>query len=303
MKRQPKRCLAVLLALLTLFSCLSVGVSALNVGDTVRISGSKEWISGFYYDFSGSGLGTNKYGQHQYLHTEDGRPAYCIEPNEHFTDGTKTIRDSVDSHSQDVRDKISFAELYGYGGNGTKYGYSWETEYVATWGIVWSLVLGHFDGAQEEAYLNHVFGGKTSAENRANAKAVYAKIKEQILSHKTVPSLPNVGFRIRNEQGEIIRESYTDESGIVEFDKLQKGKYTYQEFAAADGYVLDETEYPFEITDEQTVVRINMTNTPIPVEIPKTGESAAVWLTVTATAVLLSAAWVTLSQRKRKSKV
>lgn len=95
MKRQTKRCLAVLLALLTLFSCLSVGVSALTVGDTVRVSGSKEWISGFYYDFSGSGLGTNKYGQHQYLHTEDGRPAYCIEPNEHFTDGTKTIRDSM----------------------------------------------------------------------------------------------------------------------------------------------------------------------------------------------------------------
>ena len=188
MKRQTKRCLAVLLALLTLFSCLSVGVSALTVGDTVRVSGSKEWISGFYYDFSGSGLGTNKYGQHQYLHTEDGRPAYCIEPNEHFTDGTKTIRDSVDSLSEDVQDKISFAELYGYDGKSTKYGYSWETEYVATWGIVWSLVLGHFDGAQEEAYLNHVFGGRTSAENRANAKAVYAKIKEQILSHKVIPS-------------------------------------------------------------------------------------------------------------------
>ncbi len=188
MKRQTKRCLAVLLALLTLFSCLSVGVSALNVGDTVRVSGSKEWISGFYYDFSGSGLGTNKYGQHQYLHTEDGRPAYCIEPNEHFTDGTKTIYEHVDSLSEDLQDKLSFAELYGYDGNGTKYGYSWETEYVATWGIVWSLVLGHFDDAQEEAYLNHVFGGKTSAENRANAKAVYAKIKEQILSHKVIPS-------------------------------------------------------------------------------------------------------------------
>lgn len=187
MKKQTKRCFAVLLAMLMLFSCLSVGVSALSVGETVKVSGSKEWISGFYYDFSGSGLGTNKYGQHQYLHTEDGRPAYCIEPNEHFTDGTKSIRDSVDSLPADVRDQISFAILYGYDGN-TKYGYSWQTEYVATWGVVWSLVLGHFDGAQEEAYLNHVFGGKTSAENRTNAKAVYAKIKAQVLSHKVIPS-------------------------------------------------------------------------------------------------------------------
>ena len=122
MKKQTKRCFAVLLAMLMLFSCLSVGVSALSVGETVKVSGSKEWISGFYYDFSGSGLGTNKYGQHQYLHTEDGRPAYCIEPNEHFTDGTKSIRDSVDSLPADVRDQISFAILYGYDGN-TKYGY------------------------------------------------------------------------------------------------------------------------------------------------------------------------------------
>ncbi len=123
--------------------------------------------------------------------------------------------------------------------------------------------------------------------------------KSDILDGKL---LPNVGFRIRNEQGEIIREGYTDENGVVEFDKLQKGKYTYQEFAAADGYRLDETEYPFEITDEQTVVRINMTNELIPVEIPKTGGEILINSSLVAATVLATAAWITFAKKSRKKK-
>ena len=40
-------------------------------------------------------------------------------------------------------DNISFAFLYGFDGN-TKYGYSWQTEYVATQGVIWALVQGYF---------------------------------------------------------------------------------------------------------------------------------------------------------------
>lgn len=187
LKRLPKRCFAVLLAVLMLFSCLSAGVSALSVGETVKVSGAKEWIGGYYYSFQGSDFGTHKYGQHQHLHTADGRPAYCVEPNEHFTDGTKAIYDVFDELPRTVQQNITAAYLYGYDGN-TKYGYSWQTEYVATQGIVWALVQEYFNTAQEDAFLNCTFGGKTSASTRADCKAVYAKIKEQILTHYTVPS-------------------------------------------------------------------------------------------------------------------
>ena len=116
--------------------------------------------------------------------------------------------------------------------------------------------------------------------------------------------LPGVGFSIRNEQGEIIREGYTDENGVVEFDQLLKGKYTYQEFKAADGYVLDETEYPFEITDDSAVIRVSMTNEPTPIDIPQTSSSDhwAVLVALAGSATLISAAWLTLS-RKKKAKV
>lgn len=199
MKRVTKRILAVFLTLLMLFSSMSVMVSALNIGETVRVSGASEWISGFYYSFKNSGFGTNKYGQHQYLHTSNGRPAYCVEPNEHFTDGNKTIRETIDSLPENVQDNISFAFLYGFDGN-TKYGYPWQTEYVATQGVVWALVQGYFNTATEDAFLNCAFGGSTSSANRANCKAVYSKIKGQILSHKILPSfageIPSWGSKI-----------------------------------------------------------------------------------------------------------
>lgn len=112
--------------------------------------------------------------------------------------------------------------------------------------------------------------------------------------------LPNIGFRIRNEKGEIIREGYTDENGVVRFDHLRYGKYTYQEFSA-DGYILDSKEYPFEIAENGQVITVTMTNEPIPVEIPKTG-GKAVWVTATGVTVLVSAAWLTLATKKRRRK-
>ncbi len=221
MKKQAKRCLAVLLALLMLLSGMSVMTSALSVGQTIRVSGASEWISGYYYNFSGSGLGTNKYGQHQFLHTEDGRPAYCVEPDEHFTDGEKTIREYFDDLSRETQSYITAAYLYGYDGH-TKYGYSWQTEYVATWGVVWALTMGHFNTSREDAFLNCVFGGNTSASTRADCKAVYAKIKAQILTHYTVPSfaaeLPAWGSTLTLEYNSATGRyegSVTDTNGVL----------------------------------------------------------------------------------------
>ena len=221
MKKQASRFLAIILTVLMLFSPLSVAGSALSIGETVRVNGASEWISGFYYSFKNSGFGTNKYGQHQYLHTSNGRPAYCVEPNKHFTDGNKTIRETIDSLPENVQDNISFAFLYGFDGN-TKYGYSWQTEYVATQGVIWALVQGYFNTVQEDTFLNCAFGGSTSSANRANCKAVYSKIKGQILSHKILPSFagefPSWGSKITlkyNFSTGKYEGSVTDGNGVL----------------------------------------------------------------------------------------
>ena len=82
--------------------------------------------------------------------------------------------------------------------------------------------------------------------------------------------LPNAGFRIKDKDGNIVAEGRSDYDGKVKFEKLRIGEYTYQEFDAPAGYVIDETPYKFEIKEDGQIVKANMTNKSIPV----TGDEA-----------------------------
>lgn len=74
----------------------------------------------------------------------------------------------------------------------------------------------------------------------------------------TSEPLPNTGIRITNENGDVIVEGRTDENGEFKFEGLEYGKYFYQEFDAPDGYVLDETPWPFEIKENGEVVKCQL---------------------------------------------
>lgn len=185
MKQTTKRILAVLMAMLMLLSCLSAGVSALGNGDTVQVSGTKDWVQGYYCDFDGN-FGTGHYGQYQWLKA-DGQTAYCVEPTKSLTAGSKTIDEMWAGFTEGQRDLVTAAYIYGYNGY-SRYGYSDAAEYVATQAIMWAIYFNAFNNASEETLLNCAFGSKTSAENRAAGRAAYAKIKEQMVSHYTRPS-------------------------------------------------------------------------------------------------------------------
>ena len=86
--------------------------------------------------------------------------------------------------------------------------------------------------------------------------------------------LPNAGFRIKDEDGNVVAEGYTDENGIARFT-LEYGKYTYEEFDAPDGYQIDTTPHSFEIREDGEIVKAEMTNEKIPtVDVPQTGDSS-----------------------------
>lgn len=86
--------------------------------------------------------------------------------------------------------------------------------------------------------------------------------------------LPNTGFRIKDADGNIVAEGYTDENGIARFT-LRYGKFTYEEFAALEGYLLDTTPHEFEITEDGQVVKAEMTNEKIPApDVPQTGDTS-----------------------------
>ena len=99
--------------------------------------------------------------------------------------------------------------------------------------------------------------------------------------------IPNCGIRIKDELGNTVVEGRTDQNGEVKF-RLRAGKYTYSEFDAPAGYLLDESEYPFEITEDGQIIKAVMTNEKIPTpSIPKTGDNSnrGFWIGLGAVAI------------------
>lgn len=108
-------------------------------------------------------------------------------------------------------------------------------------------------------------------------KGIFELTKTDVADGKL---LPNAGFRIKDEAGNIVATGVTDKNGMATFT-LRVGKYTYQEYDAPEGYLIDEGEYPFEIKKDGEIVKAKMTNEKEPVEeitTPKTGDESNVGL-------------------------
>ena len=71
--------------------------------------------------------------------------------------------------------------------------------------------------------------------------------------------IPDCTFEILNENKEQVITGTTDENGIAHF-QLAIGKYFYREISAPDIYEIDDTPYPFEITENDDIVKAKMTN-------------------------------------------
>lgn len=147
-------------------------------------------------------------------------------------------------------------------------------------------------------------GETVTVENEAGVGFTNKPIVGELELTKTDISdgkvLANVGFRIRNEAGEIVAEGYTDENGITKFT-LRYGKYTYEEFAPLDGYTPDTKAYPFEIKEDGEIVKAAMTNERIP-EVPQTGDESNIgfWIGLAAVALggVIATAIVLIKKKK-----
>ena len=118
--------------------------------------------------------------------------------------------------------------------------------------------------------------------------------------------LADAGFRIRDEDGNIVATGRTDENGTVSFT-LRYGKYTYQEYDAPEGYLIDEQEYPFEIKEDGQIVKAIMTNAREPEEPvipPKTGDdrNTGMWTAISVVTAAGGAVFGFLAGRCRKKK-
>ena len=103
----------------------------------------------------------------------------------------------------------------------------------------------------------------------------------EILKKDGETSVPikGCGILIKDENGNIVAEGYTDGNGKILFDGLRYGKYTYQEFSAPEGYILDETEHAFEIKENSVIIKAEMTNQKKPEpENPQTSDKKTLFM-------------------------
>ncbi len=84
-------------------------------------------------------------------------------------------------------------------------------------------------------------------------------------------------FCVMDKRGEMVAEGRTGKDGVLVFEGLPVGSYTYQEVCAPEGYKLDDTEHKFEIGGKTLTVEVTVGNEKIPAtpstEVPKTGDT------------------------------
>ncbi|MBO5477096.1 MAG: Cys-Gln thioester bond-forming surface protein [Clostridia bacterium] len=73
-------------------------------------------------------------------------------------------------------------------------------------------------------------------------------------------AIANVKFEILNENKEVVQTLTTGQDGIAVSEELQPGKYFYKEIEAPEGYIVDKTEYPFEITNTGEIHAVKVVN-------------------------------------------
>ena len=138
----------------------------------------------------------------------------------------------------------------------------------------WSEVKYPDDYSKISKLLTEVEAGKTSTEKAVNKKS--NPDQGELVIYKTDENgkkyLSGAKFEVTAaedivvgggytlvKKGDPIQTVTTDENGIATFS-LGYGKYFYHEIAAPEEYIIDDTLYPFEITEEGVSVYAKMTN-------------------------------------------
>ena len=75
--------------------------------------------------------------------------------------------------------------------------------------------------------------------------------------------LQGAGFRLYDTSGKQVAEGNTDVNGKLTFSNLRLGSYTYKEFKAPDGYILDTTAYSAVLNQNGQVLKVTRENIPV----------------------------------------
>ena len=100
-------------------------------------------------------------------------------------------------------------------------------------------------------------------------------ISSEVVIHKVSSKdgtpLYQAGIRFMDAQGNVVAEGYTDQNGIFS-TTLTYGEYTWEEFQAPEGFILDPTPHKVTITEDGKVIEETFRNDE-KVELVATGEN------------------------------
>ena len=99
-------------------------------------------------------------------------------------------------------------------------------------------------------------------QKRANTPAK-ASIEIVKVDGDNKTPLQGAGFRLYDASNKQVAEGYTDANGKLTFSGLRLGSYTYKEFKAPDGYVLDGTAYSAALNKNGQVLKVTRENAPV----------------------------------------
>lgn len=189
MKNRLRKMLSLVLAVVIAMSAISLNTFAATILDIKDGSTNKLYVDWYDYSYNFNGrLNTSTYGQIIKLNvgSPTGQVAYCIQSSKDAWTSDYTAQKTYNLLSLTQQRNLKHALIYGYQGT-TKYGYNADTERIATSIVTWNICDGWFNNSSESTAVG-IFTEDMSSSMATNVKACYNKIKEQMLSHLTIPS-------------------------------------------------------------------------------------------------------------------
>ena len=189
MKNKLRKMLSLVLSVVIAMSAISLNTFAATIMNIVNGSNQKLYVDWYDYSYNFNGrLNTSTYGQIIKLNvgSPTGQVAYCIQSSKDAWTSDYTAQKTYNLLSLTQQQNLKHALIYGYQGT-TKYGYNADTERIATQIAIWNICDGWFNNSHESTAVG-IFTEGMSSSMATNVKACYNKIKEQMLSHLTIPS-------------------------------------------------------------------------------------------------------------------
>ncbi|PEE32178.1 cell wall anchor, partial [Bacillus cereus] len=72
--------------------------------------------------------------------------------------------------------------------------------------------------------------------------------------------LPGVEFTVFTPEGKAVTKVTTNQEGIAKVNSLPFGKYYFQETKGLEGYLLNQTKYPFEVKEHNQTLTFEVKN-------------------------------------------